>query len=54
LAQQGKQMRLGARKGFAYLSVKLVLLANNNSYEIDSNTFYPSGKAICPFEVLPC
>ncbi len=39
-AQQGKQMRVGARKGFAYHSVKLVLLANGNRYVFDYNTFF--------------
>jgi hypothetical protein len=40
MAQQGKQMRVGAREGFAYNSVKLVLLANGNRYEVDYNTFF--------------
>jgi hypothetical protein len=43
MAEQGKQMRVGAdgaREGFAYDSVKLVLLANGNRYEVDSNTFF--------------
>ncbi len=31
MAQQGEQMRVGAREGFAYHSVKLVLLANGRS-----------------------
>ncbi len=36
-------MRVGAREGFAYDSpVKLVLLANGNGYEVDSNTFFKS------------
>ncbi len=49
MAQQGKQMRVGARKGFAYHSVKLkgfayhsvklVLLANGNMNEVDSIHF---------------
>jgi hypothetical protein len=30
MAQGGKQMRVGTRKGFAYHSLKLVLLANGN------------------------
>jgi hypothetical protein len=30
MAQQGKQMRVGALEGFAYRFVKLVLLANGN------------------------
>jgi hypothetical protein len=51
MAQQGKQMRVGARKRFAYHSVKLVLVANGNRYEGDSNTFFISGKALYPFKV---
>jgi hypothetical protein len=45
MAQQGKQMRVGAREGFAYHSVKLVELANGNRYEIDSNFLFLCGKA---------
>jgi hypothetical protein len=54
MAQQGKKMRVGAGKGFACHSVKLVLLANGNRYEVDSNMFFPSDKALYPFKVLPC
>jgi hypothetical protein len=54
MAQQGKQMRVGAREGFACNSVKLVSLANGNRYEVDSNTFFLSGKALCPFKTLTC
>ncbi len=54
MAQQGKQMRVGAREGFAYRSVTLVLLANGNMYKIDSNTLFLSGKALYPFKILPC
>jgi hypothetical protein len=50
MAQQGKQMRVDARKGFAYHSVKLVLLANGNRYEVDSNTFLVRGKALTVFD----
>ncbi len=39
-------MRVGACEGFAYHSVKLVVLANGNSYEVDSNTFFLTGKAL--------
>jgi hypothetical protein len=39
MAQQGKQIRVGAREGFPYNSVKLVLLADGNKHEVDSNTF---------------
>ncbi len=40
MAQQGKQMRVGARKGLAYHSVKLVLLANGNRCDVDYNTLF--------------
>jgi hypothetical protein len=40
MAHQGKQMRVGARGGFAYQSVRLVLLANGDRYEVDPNTFF--------------
>ncbi len=33
-------MRVGVREGFPYRSVKLVLLANDNRYEPDSNTIF--------------
>ncbi len=50
MAQEGKRMIVGAHDGFANYSVKLVLLANGNMCEIDSNTFYLCGnKAFCPF-----
>jgi hypothetical protein len=39
MAQQGKQTRVGACEGFAYRSVKLVLLANGNKYEVDFYMF---------------
>jgi hypothetical protein len=40
-------------KGFAYISVKLVLLANGTRYVVDSNPFFLSGsKALYPFNVL--
>jgi hypothetical protein len=54
MAQQGKQMRVGACKGFSYHSVKLVLLANGNRYEVDSITFSPSVKALYQYLILPC
>jgi hypothetical protein len=38
--QQGKQMRVGAWEGFAYHSVKLVLLViAGNRYEVDYGFF---------------
>jgi hypothetical protein len=49
MAQQGKQMRVGARKGFAYSSVKLVLLANGNKYDADSNAVFFSTKILNTF-----
>jgi hypothetical protein len=39
---------VSACKGFRCNSVKLVLLANGNRYEVDSNTFFLSGKALYP------
>jgi hypothetical protein len=54
MAQQGKQMRVGAREDFAYRSVKLVLLANGNRYEVDSNTFFLGGKALYQSKILHC
>jgi hypothetical protein len=48
-------MGVFARDGFAYLSVKLVVVANGNRYEVDSSTFvFLSGKALHPFRVVPC
>ncbi len=48
-------MSVGAREGLAYHSVKLVLLANVNTYEVDSNRFFfRRGKALYPLKVLPC
>ncbi len=46
MAQQGKHMRVGAYEDFACHSVKLVLLAVGNRYEVDSNTFVRSGEAL--------
>jgi hypothetical protein len=40
MAQQGKQERVGAREGFPYNSVKLVLLAIGNEYDVYFNTFF--------------
>jgi hypothetical protein len=54
MSQEGEQMRVGAYKGFAYYSVKLVLLANANVYYVDFSRFFFSGKAVYPFEVLFC
>jgi hypothetical protein len=53
MAQQGKQMRVGARKGFAYHSVKLVLLANGNGYEVDSSMVFLCDKTLYPIKTLP-
>jgi hypothetical protein len=44
MAQQGEQRRVGACERFPYNSVKVVLLANGNRYEIDSNKINVSGK----------
>jgi hypothetical protein len=46
-------MRVGGCGGFAYDSVKLVLLANSGSYEVDSNAFLLNGKVLYPFRGLP-
>ncbi len=57
MAQLGKQMSVGARKGFAYRSVILVLLANGNRYDrmrLIPIHFFLSGEVLYPFEVLPC
>jgi hypothetical protein len=35
MARQSEQLRVGACKGFAYHSIKLVLLANGNRFEVD-------------------
>jgi hypothetical protein len=54
MAQQGKQMRVGACEGSAYQSEKLVLLANNNSrYEFDFFNVFLSCKAIHPLLFCP-
>jgi hypothetical protein len=44
LAQQGKQMRIGASKGMH--SVKVGLLADGNRHEVDSNAFFLKKKKI--------
>jgi hypothetical protein len=50
MTQKGKQMRVGARKSFAYHSMKLVLLANGKRYEVDSIFSFQSGVNLkcCP------
>jgi hypothetical protein len=40
MAQQGKQIRVGAREGFTFRSVKLALLANGNRYDVDFNAVF--------------
>jgi hypothetical protein len=50
MAQQGKQMRVGACNGFEYQSVKLVIPANR--YDVDSNMLCLIGNACEPFKVL--
>ncbi len=57
MTQQGKQMEVGACQSFAYHLLKLVLLANGDRYEFDSNVcvFFLSGKAFYSFKVIcPC
>jgi hypothetical protein len=46
-------MRVGPREGFAYHSLKLVLLAIDNRYKLNSSMFI-SGKALYQFKVLSC
>jgi hypothetical protein len=53
MAQQGKQMRVGARLGFSYRSVKLVSLAKGVRYEVDSNTFLEVVNAFYPLKYCP-
>jgi hypothetical protein len=55
MTQPGKQMRVGAREGSVYRSMKLVLLANGNRYEVDSNAFFFSKWQSPPkiLEILP-
>ncbi len=47
-------MRDGACKGYACLSVILVLLAQGNRSDGDFNAFLLIGKALYPLKVLPC
>jgi hypothetical protein len=47
-------MRVGARKGFSYHSVKLVLMPNGNRYEVDSNTFFKVVKPSNPVKIVTC
>jgi hypothetical protein len=53
MAQQAKQGKVGAREGFPYNSVVLVLLANGNRYEVDSKTFFLSGKPYAYENIAP-
>jgi hypothetical protein len=52
MAQHGKQLKVGAREGPAYHSVKLVLLAKCNSYEVDCNTFFSEPESLLSIESL--
>jgi hypothetical protein len=52
MAQPGKQMGVGARERFAYELVKLVLLANGNTYEVDSNTFFSKWSSLLSIKCL--
>ncbi len=54
MAQQGKKMRVGAREGLAYHSVKLVLLANGSRYDVDSNMILSKWKTLYVFRILAC
>ncbi len=46
MAQQGIQMKVGAREGFAYNSVTCISLANGNRYEVNSITILLTGEAL--------
>jgi hypothetical protein len=52
MAQQGEQARVGAREGFPYNSVRLVLLANSKWYEVDFHAIFLSDKALYPFKKI--
>jgi hypothetical protein len=54
IAQQGKQMRVGARQGFAYNSINLVSLATVTVMRLNPVCIFMSGKALYPFKVMPC
>jgi hypothetical protein len=45
--------RVGEFGGFPCNSEKVVFLANGNMYEVQSNTFFLSGKALYPLKALP-
>jgi hypothetical protein len=53
MAKQGKQMRVGACECFEHHSVKLVLLANGNTYVVDSNRFIFCCEVLYQFKLLP-
>ncbi len=44
----------GTIPGFPCNSVKQVLVANGNRYEVDSNTFFLISKAHYPYKILSC
>jgi hypothetical protein len=52
MAQQGKQMIVGACEGFPYQIVKLGLLTNGNRYGWIPTRSFLCGKAFYPFKVL--
>ncbi len=56
IPQRGKQKKVGACEGFAYHSVKPVLLANGTRFEVDFKRFFffLGGEALYAFKVLPC
>jgi hypothetical protein len=53
MAQQGKQMRVGAREGFAYHSSKLVYWLTVTGMMLVPIRFFLRGEALYPFKVLP-
>jgi hypothetical protein len=46
MAQQDKQVRVGAREAFAYHSVELVFVANRDRYEVDSTASVLNGSRV--------
>jgi hypothetical protein len=54
MAQQGKPMRICARKGFAYNSAELVYWIVNGMRLHDSITYFQSRKTLNTFKIIPC
>jgi hypothetical protein len=52
MAQQGTQMKFGAREGFAYRSLKLVLRANGNGFAVVYNILLSIHLSYCSVPTL--